>query len=94
MYLFIAMLISQPLNTVKPVISSKCHLKGIFKLRQGRFRLDIRNNLSSKRVVMHWHGLPTKGVESPPLQVFRKRVDVALSDMVWWVWWGWVDGWT
>ena len=25
------------------------------ELHRGRFRLDIRNNFSSKRAVMHWH---------------------------------------
>jgi len=32
--------------------------------------------------------------ESLSLKVFRKRIDMALWDMVWWTWWGWVDVWT
>jgi len=38
----------------------------------------IRKNFFTERVVR----LPRKVVESPSLEVFKKRVDVALQDMV------------
>ena len=32
-------------------------------------------------MVMHWHRLPREVVESPSLELFKKTVDVAPSDM-------------
>ena len=52
------------------------------ELRQGRFKWDIRKDFFTKRVVKHWNRLPKEVAESPSLEVFKRRVDVALGDMV------------
>ncbi|PKU37414.1 hypothetical protein llap_12287 [Limosa lapponica baueri] len=52
------------------------------KLHQGGFRLDIRKNFYTERVMKPWNGLPREAVEAPSLEVFKRWVDIELRDMV------------
>jgi len=56
-----------------------------FKLRQGRFKLDIRKKFSIQGVVTHWNRLPKEAVDAPSMEAFKARLDVALGSMVWWL---------
>jgi len=53
-----------------------------FKLRQGRFRLDIRRKFFTQRLVTHWNRLPKEVVDVPSLEAFKARLDMALSRLV------------
>ncbi|KFR05231.1 hypothetical protein Y956_02448, partial [Nipponia nippon] len=53
-----------------------------FKLKEGRFRLDTRKTFFTMRVVRHWNRLPREAVDAPSLEVFKARLDGALSNLV------------
>ncbi|GAB0185689.1 hypothetical protein GRJ2_001034200 [Grus japonensis] len=53
-----------------------------FKLKEGRFRLDVRKKFFTVRVVRQWNRLPREAVYAPSLEVFKARVDEALGNLV------------
>ncbi|GAB0182920.1 mitochondrial enolase superfamily member 1 [Grus japonensis] len=53
-----------------------------FKLKEGRFRLDVRKKFFPVRVVRHWNRLPGEVVDAPSLEVLKARLDGALGNVV------------
>jgi len=52
------------------------------KLKEGRFRLDMRKKFFTVKVVKHWNRLPREAVAVPSLGVFEARLDGALSNLL------------
>lgn len=60
-----------------PVADHRMHRNGT-KVHQERFRLDIRKNFFTTRVVKHWNGLPSEVADAPCLAVFKRQLENAL----------------
>jgi len=44
--------------------------------------LDIRKKFFTRKVVRHWNRLPREAVDAPSVEVFKARLDGALSNLV------------
>ncbi|KFV43091.1 hypothetical protein N341_01420, partial [Tyto alba] len=53
-----------------------------FKLKEGRFKLDVRKKFFMMKIVKHWNRLPRKVVDIPSLETFKVRLDWALSNLI------------
>ena len=53
-----------------------------FKLKERRFRLDIRNKFFNTRVVTYLNRLPREVVDALSLEVFKARLDGTLNKLV------------
>ncbi|KAK4829422.1 LOW QUALITY PROTEIN: hypothetical protein QYF61_004297 [Mycteria americana] len=62
-------------------ISSDRRRGNSFKLKEGRFRLNVRKKFFTVRVVRHWNRLPREAAHALSLEVFRARLDGALSNL-------------
>ena len=52
-----------------------------FKLKQRKFRLDIRKKFFTVRVLRRWHRLPREAVGAPSLAVSEARLDRAWGSL-------------
>jgi len=53
-----------------------------FKLREVRFRLDIRKKFFTMRVVKYWSRFPREVVDAPSLETFKATLDGSLSNLI------------
>ena len=53
-----------------------------FKLKEVRFRLDVRKKFFTVRVLRYWNRLPREVVEAPSLEVLKARLHEALGNVV------------
>ena len=53
-----------------------------YKLKKGRFRLDIRGKFFIMRVVRCWNRLPREAVDALSLEVLKAGLDGALGSLV------------
>jgi len=53
-----------------------------FELKEDGFTTDIRKTFFTMRVVKHWDRLPREVVVATSLEVFKARLDGALSNLI------------
>ncbi|KFP95255.1 hypothetical protein N329_10553, partial [Haliaeetus albicilla] len=53
-----------------------------FRLKKGRFRLDIRKKMFTMRVVKHRNRLPREVVDVPSLERFKVKLDGAMRNLI------------
>lgn len=53
----------------------------IFKAKEETFTLDVRKKVFTVRLVRHWNKL-LREVDGPALEVFKIRLDWALSNLI------------
>ena len=53
-----------------------------YKLKCGRFSLNIRRHFFTVRVTEHWHRLLRKVVESPSSEILKDHLDMVMSNQL------------
>lgn len=54
----------------------------IFKVKEKTFTLDVKKKFFIVRKVRHWNRLLSEIVDGPNLEVFKIRLDQALSNLI------------
>ena len=52
------------------------------KLKERRFRVDVKKKIFTERVVRHWHRLPGEAVDAPSMEAFKARLDRILGSLI------------
>jgi len=52
------------------------------KLKHRKFRLNMKNNFFTLRMMKHWNRLPRGVVESPSLEIFKTGLDKVLCSLL------------
>lgn len=56
--------------------------RGVLKLKENRFRLDIRKQFFTVKVVRFWNRWTREVVEAPSMEMFKASLDRTLSNLV------------
>jgi len=70
------------LGRARSPFQPKLFYYSVFKLEEGRFRLDIRMKIFTVRAVRYRNRMPRKAVDAPSLEAFKAKLDGALSNLV------------
>jgi len=53
-----------------------------FRLKEGKFRLDIRKKSSTVRVVRHWNRLDRDVVDAASMETFKVRLGESMGNLI------------
>jgi len=64
------------------VVRSDRKMDNGHKLKHREFRLNLRKNFFTLRVMEHWNRLPREAVDSPTLETVKTRLDKDLCNLL------------
>ena len=69
-------------NQVSVWIDSGKKRENGFKIKEGRFRLDVSGKFLTERLVRCWNRLPREAADTLSLEVFKARLDGILDNLI------------